>query len=185
MTDFHNILQTQEQEMLEGINTCAICRIETVDLSTMKADVVPLFDEELTPILNVPIAAHQTSDFIIRVPYKVGDLVLVVFSQRDIDPIMFGGGEASVRMHGIDDALIVGGINLFNDPLPNEHSEDIVISKKDMTTKIVLTKDDEIIFKSKKITIDAPDGVEIKGGDITMTGGAITANGEDLTVDLV
>lgn len=185
MSSVHEVMNKQKDAILKGINTCAICRIEKVDMQLMKADVVPLFEDELTPILNVPIAVHQTNDFIIRVPYKKDDKVLVVFSQRDIDPIMFGGGEQSVRMHGIDDALIVGGINLFTEPLPSGHEDDLIISKKNLSTKIVITKDDEILLKSNKVTIDAPGGVDIKGGDITMTGGAITANGEDLNVDLV
>ncbi|RYI25205.1 hypothetical protein EVU96_24890 [Bacillus infantis] len=186
MSEIHRYFERKQDDLLKGMHVCSLCRIEKVDLSLMKADVVPLFEEDLPIIKNVPIAAQQTDDFIIRVPYKKGDIVLAVFSQRDIDSIMYGGGESSVRMMAIDDAIIVGGINLFTKPLPIENSEDLVISKKDFSTKLVLTKSGDILFQAaNKLVIDAPGGVDIKGGDIRMTGGAITANGEDLNTDLV
>jgi hypothetical protein len=161
MSEIHRYFKTKQHDLLKNMNTCAICRIEQVDLSKMKANVVPLFEGELTPILNVPIAAHQTKDFLIRVPYAKGDLVLVVFSQRDIDPILYGGGEPSTRMLGIDDALIVGGINLFTEPLPSVHSEDLVITRKDFSSKIVLkANNDVVIHTDAKVLLGDENAVE-------------------------
>ncbi len=171
MSNIENFINLKQEDMLAGINTCAICRIDAVDMQEMRADVTPLFDDELTPILNVPIATHQTSDFIIRVPYKSGDLVIVVFSQRDIDPIMFGGGEQATHTFGIDDAIIVGGISLFTNPLIaiTADDEDFLITKKDYTSRIVIAKNGDIraetdghIFLGENATEGVPLGDQLK-----------------------
>ncbi|MFJ7663754.1 Gp138 family membrane-puncturing spike protein [Lysinibacillus sp. NPDC097162] len=165
------------QESLENINTCLICEILEVDMNSLKADVQPLNDSEATPILDVPIAFHQTEQFIIQVPYKKGDTVLVACSQADIDPLMFGGGDAASRAFSANDALIIGGINYFTKPIQNEHPDDLVIGTKDFTTKIVINEAGEVSIKSSKFKVEAD--------DIELIGKTITANGEDLTVDLV
>jgi hypothetical protein len=169
MSEIHQYMKTKQHELLKGMNTCAICRIEKVDLKLMKADVVPLFEEGLTPILNVPISPQQTGDYIIRVPYKKGDLVTVVFSQRDIDSILYGGGEQSTRMLGIDDAIIIGGINTYNNPLPEGYEEDLLIAKKDFKSRIVIGKDNNItvetdgnIFLGDGATEGVPLGNQLK-----------------------
>jgi len=159
------------------MNTCLICEVLEVDMNLYKADVLPLNDPEATPILDVPIAFHQTDQFVIQIPYKKGNRVLVVCSQADIDPLLFGGGEAASRSFSANDALIVGGINLFINPIQNEHPDDVVIGTKDFQTKIVLNDSGEINVKSSKFKVEAD--------DIEFIGSTITANGEDLTTDLV
>lgn len=165
------------EESLMNMNTCLICEVLEVDMNLYKADITPLHDPEATPILDVPMAFWQTEQFVIQVPFKKGDKVLVVCSQADIDPLMFGGGEAASRSFSANDALIIGGINLFTKPIKNEHPDDLVIGTKDLQTKIVLNDSGEINVKSKKFTVEAD--------DIQFIGETITANGEDLTVDLV
>lgn len=144
-------------EALGGVNTCRICKIIDIDMNLYKADVVPLDDPDATPILDVPIAFHQTEHFVIQVPYKVWDIVLVVCAQSDIDPLMFGGGEAASRAFSENDALIVGGVNYFTKPLENPHPEDVVISDKVFKNKIRIQPDGEIFIESEnQITAVAP-----------------------------
>lgn len=165
------------KERLENINTCLICEILDVDMNLFKADVLPLNDSEATPILDVPIAFHQTEQFVIQVPYKKRDNVLVVCSQADIDPLMFGGGKAASRAFSANDALIIGGINYFTKPIQNEHPDALVIGTKDFQTKLVLNDAGEINIKSSKFKVEAD--------DIELIGKTITANHERLTTDLV
>lgn len=174
---------TKLGEELGAINTCLICKIIAVDMNYLRADVVPL-SGDATPILDVPIAFHQTSKFIIQMPYEIGDIVFVGCSQVDIDPILYGGGDAASRVFDQNDAVIIGGINLFTSPIENQHPNDVVIGTKDMKTKIVLTENAEILIKSQKLTFEADD-IQLNGGNIALTGGSITANGEDLSTDLV
>ncbi|WP_431810801.1 Gp138 family membrane-puncturing spike protein [Lysinibacillus capsici] len=165
------------EENLMNMNTCLICEVLEVDMNLYKADVLPLNDPEATPILDVPFSFWQTEQFVIQVPFKQGDKVLVVCSQADIDPIMFGGGEAASRSFSANDALIIGGLNLFNTPIENENPNDVVIGTKDFSTKIVINADGGISVKSSKFKVEAE--------NIEFVGGTITANGEDLTTDLV
>lgn len=120
------------------LNTCLIGQIERFDPQRMSADVVLLPDNEL--IIDVPVGIQQTGDFFIRIPYKPGDFVLVVFSQRDIDGIMNSGDATpSKRMLSKDDAVIVCGLNPFDAPLlPAANSGDLVIGKRNGNSKIVL-----------------------------------------------
>ena len=156
--------------MTDGLNTCTLAEILKVELKYMRADIKLLTDDE-DIIMQVPIAPQQTGDFIIRMPYKAGDKVLVVFSQSDIDPFLFGGGSSSERQLAKDDAIIVGGVRSFADTLPDdfsEHEEDFVIAKLDLSARIVIKDDGEILIESDKdlnikskkdINLSAPDGI--------------------------
>ncbi|MFJ6210602.1 Gp138 family membrane-puncturing spike protein [Lysinibacillus sp. NPDC092081] len=176
-TSMTQLVSSSIEESLMNMNTCLICEVIEVDMNLYKADVLPLNDSEATPILDVPIVFWQTEQFVIQVPFKKGDTVLVVCSQADIDPLLFGGGEAASRSFSANDALIVGGVNRFTNPIQNEHPDDVVIGTKDFQTKIVLNDSGEINVKSTKFIVEAD--------DIQFIGETITANGEDLTVDLV
>lgn len=145
------------EESLMNVDTCLICEVLEVDMNLYKADVLPLHDPEATPILDVPMAFWQTEQFVIQVPFKKGDKVLVVCSQADIDPLMFGGGKAASRSFSANDALIVGGVNYFTKPLQNEHPDDVIISDKKFNNKIRIQPDGEIFIESdNKITAVAP-----------------------------
>lgn len=141
--------------IIGGVNTCMLGQIERFDPVEMSADVVLLPDGDL--IVDVPVGMQQTSDFFIRMPYQEGDIVLVVFAQRDIDGIMRGGDATpSQRMLSLDDAIIVCGINLFtDDPLPAANAGDLVIGKRNGNAKIVLKQtNDDIAVTCSNFTIN-------------------------------
>ena len=138
------------EESLMNMNTCLICEVLEVDMNLYKADVLPLNDPDATPILDVPMAFHQTEQFVIQVPYKKGDIVLVICSQVDIDPLMFGGGKAASRSFSANDALIVGGVHYFTKPLENEHPDDLLLSDKIYKNKIRITPTGEIFMESEE-----------------------------------
>lgn len=165
-----------KENLYGGINTCCLGRIERFDSSIMQADITILPSNDL--IMNVPVHTPQTSEFIIRMPFKVGDLGFVVFAQNEIDSTMYGIEEQSARQMAVDDAIFIGGIHLFSDVMPPGHENDLIISKKDISTKIVLTEDGDILLEpARNLIINAP-------GNIAFNGGTVTANGEDLTEDL-
>lgn len=126
-----------KDNLIGGLNTCLIGRIERYNPTKMQADVILLPDRDL--IVNVPVATLQSGDYYIRVPFKKWDYVLVVFSQRDIDGIM-NSGEATPtdRKLSLDDAIVIGGINLFNAPLPAADSDKLVIGQKNGAAKITI-----------------------------------------------
>lgn len=150
MSEISRYFERHKTNMTEQLHTALHAKIVKVDLQYMRADVeLPLEGNPL--LMQVPIATHQTADFVVRPPYKPGDEVLLVFSMKDIEPLLYGGGTPSRRQHALDDALIVGGITPFTEPLPgswSEHEEDFVIGKRDLTSRIVLTATGDVRVES-------------------------------------
>ena len=167
------IIQDIVDEKLANLHTCLICKITKVDLEQMVADVKPLNQkkfkgenpQELPLIQSVPIALMHTKDFYIRPPYDVGDIVVVVFSERRIDEIMnFGKDEAKGnRKHSMDDGIIISGLSLFKNSLSEEHKGDLLIQNKNNKSKIVMKPNGEVIVEGDKIKLgdDATQGVPL------------------------
>lgn len=157
--------------LTNGINNCMLGKIEKFDAKTMKAEVSPMVkyknkdgNVENRPLLiEVPVSFIKAGPFVIRPPYKKGDIVLVVFADEDIDNVLLSGSVSepnSTRKHSLDDAIVVGGIMPFTTTLPNEHSEDLIIAKDDFTTKIVVKEDGEIIIQGGKVYLGSEDAEE-------------------------
>ena len=152
--------------LVNGINSCMLGRIETFDASKMKANVIPLVknkDGDKPMLIEIPVSFIKAGSFLIRPPYKKGDIVLVVFADEDIDNVLLSGNISepnSTRKHSLDDAIVVGGIMPFTQTLPNEHIEDLVIAKDDFTTKIVVKEDGEIIIQGGKVYLGSEDAEE-------------------------
>ena len=146
MKKAHDFFDKFKTNTISGLNTCLLGQIERFDPETMAADVVLLPDGDL--IIDVPVGIQQTADFFIRMPYQVGDIVLVLFAQRDIDGILRGGdATTSQRMLSIDDAVVIAGINLFtDDPVPAANAGDLVIGKRNGNAKIVLNQSNDDIL---------------------------------------
>ncbi len=100
--DFFNKLSGN---LVNGINSCMLGRIETFDASKMKANVVPLVknkDGNKPMLIEVPVSFIKAGPFLIRPPYKKGDIVLVVFADEDIDNVLLSGNISepnSTRKH--------------------------------------------------------------------------------------
>lgn len=146
--------------VISGLNTCTMAEIVSFDPVGMKADIELLPGRDL--VQSVPVAAIRSGGFFVRVPFLKGDTVLVVFSQRDIDGVIYGELETTERMLAIDDAIIVGGITLQSKPLPGANAADLVIGKMDMSAKIVLTA-------AGGVEITAPEGITLHGKNSTQS----------------
>ena len=154
-----------------GINSCMMGKIEKFDGETMKADVTPLVRtrnkagelEEVSMLIEVPISFIKAGPFVIRPPYKKGDIVLVVFADSDIENTLLSGDISnpnSTRKHSLDDAIIVGGIMPFTTTLPGEHLDDLIIAKDDFSTKIVIKENGEIIVQGGKVYLGDENAIE-------------------------
>ena len=164
-------------EKLNNLHTALICKIVKIDIEKMMADVKPLNkkkfkDQEpidLPLIQNVPVALPNTEDFYIRLPYKVGDIVVVIFSERRVDEIMNFGKDTATgkRKHSLDDGIIVAGINLFSNSLSSEHKDDLLIQNKNNNSKIVMKPSGEVIVDAELIKLgqNAEQGIPL-GGDL-------------------
>lgn len=159
-------------ETMEEINSCTIGKIEKFDPVTMKANVVPLVKkknkdgttEDISLLIEVPVSFLKAGPFLIRPPYKPGDMVLVVFADKDIENVLYSGDKGEPirdELHSLDNAIVVSGIMPFTKTLPEENEDDLVIAKDDFTAKLVIKEDGEIYIKSDKgITISGPSKTE-------------------------
>lgn len=164
MKEVKEFFEQFKQGMLGGLYTAALAKVEKYDPKG-KADVTLLPDSDL--IGEVPVATLQSSDYFLRVPLKKGDVVVVLFASRSIDGVMHGDPDQDGdRTHDINDAIIVGGINLFADPLPTANPDDLVMGKKDGTSRVIIGKDGDVTVEaSGKIYLGDGAGHPLPLGD--------------------
>ncbi|MGE7546116.1 Gp138 family membrane-puncturing spike protein [Sporosarcina newyorkensis] len=146
--------------MMDGLRVAMQAEILKFDHVAMKADIQPL-QGDLPPILDVPVSLQRAGAFFIRMPFKKGNKVIVVFNDYPLD-------DAGERRHHLDDAMIVSGLSEM--PMPAEHENDLLIAHENMKTKIVidevgsisiLTKQQDISLTSEQgnINLTAPNGL--------------------------
>lgn len=158
-----------------GINNCMMAKIESFDATTMKADVIPLVRirnkegniENGSMLIEVPVSFLKAGPFLIRPPYKPGDIVVVLFADSDIENVLLSGDISnpnSTRKHSLDDAIVIGSIMPYTISLPSDHKNDLVIAKNDFSSKIVIKEDGGIdIISNEVITLESDKGINIKG----------------------
>lgn len=142
----------------EGINSATIGKIERFDVEQMKADVLPLVNNqdgrEGSLLIEVPVMHVKVEDFYIRTPYKKGDIVLVIFADREIDNVMLTGSAqtpTSQRQHSLDNAVIIGAVRTYEKlTYTPENDEDILISNEDDDFRIILKPKGEIEVQTDK-----------------------------------
>lgn len=190
MSDWVNWLKGAINNQLEDLHTCMPAKIESFDPVKMKATVTPLFKRvfkgqkpvNMPPIVEVPVSGLLAGGFVIRPPYKTGDLVLLIFAQRALDNVMAAGNEADPeisRMHALDDAIVVGGLMPFSQSLPGGHAQDLLIGTANLSAKITISPEGLISISSQEqpLSITAPKGITLSATDITGTG--VVINGKD------
>lgn len=167
-----NFFNKLSEQLTSNINSCTLGMIEKFDAKKMKAEVTPLVKyknkdgtmEKRPLLIEVPVSFLKAGSFVIRPPYKKGDVVLVVFADNDIENALLSGDVSepnSTRVHSLDDAIAVAAIMPFAEELPDEHSEDLVIAIDTFSSKVVIKENGEILIKSDKgITISGPNRTE-------------------------
>lgn len=143
-----------------NLNTCLPGKItRVIDYKKRKVSVQPTIrrvylDEEVLepPVIdNVTLQYTGTEDAIIKFPIKVGQNVLLIFSQRSLDNWLLSGDVSlpgSKRKFDISDAIAIPSLQTFNTDHP----------------LIDNNEDTEIVTKDNKIVIKANGTIEI-GGD--------------------
>lgn len=174
--------------MQKSMFTATLARIIKIDFEYMRCDVQPLYDDEAKPIVDVPFGFMQNDDYVVRFPYKKGDVVFIVFCKEDMAPVLFEDGNremAATEQFRQDDAFVIGGLHFFTKPIttiPKTHDESFLICRKDFKSRIELTKEGKIIVGTNEdIELNTEKDIKMNAKNIVMTGTAITANGEDLT----
>lgn len=158
--------------VMNNLNNCMLCRVEKYDVAKMKAELTPMLRvegvegelEELHLLIEVPVMLLKAGPFVIRPPYKQGDIVVVVFADGDIENILLSGDVSnpnSKRRHSLDDAIVIGGLMPFTEDLPSGNSNDLVIGKDDFSSSIIFKENGDI-------DITASGNINIKGQRINL-----------------
>lgn len=140
---------------------------------------------------DVPIMTLAGGDARISMPIRVGDIGVVVFSERDPSNALQSDGTSStdgnlVMPCGIYPAAFLPKTALGNDSTPDLDENNIVIGNN-QTTSMSFSPDGEMVIESTyggKITIndsvtitDGTGTLTLSGGNLTFTGGTVNFNG--------
>lgn len=153
-------VQSLQNKIMRAANTAALGKVEKWEGG--RADVSLYPDGDL--ILGVPVASMQSGDFFIRITPKKGDLVTVVFLQHEIDGPLAGKAPDTDREKDINDAVIVGVINLDSDPWPTVEEGALLIGSKKSPISFVMKANGKMEINAPGgLDINAPGGVKING----------------------
>lgn len=164
-------------EALADLHTCVLGKIQSFDGQKMTADVIPLAKRKLAdgrvealPVISqAPVMFLYANGFFVRPPLKPGDMVVVVFAERELDAVLLSGAPqspASTRHHGLEDAIVLGGWLPFYGNLPVSGDDDLIIGRTDGKVTITVTPDGTV-------DITAPKGITLTADDITGAGVSI------------
>lgn len=119
---------------------------------------------EMPPIIEVPVAHFKAGSFIIRPPYREGDVVQVLFNERAIDNLLVSNRPRSVefkRRHSFDDAVIVGGFKTEREAnYPAQNGEDFLIANLESGDKFILKKAGGVIVESNEVKLGSENARE-------------------------
>lgn len=176
MSEVLKFLDGMMGEAFSELHTCMLGRIKSFDGTRMQADVVPLLKrkladgrEEPMPIISqAPVMFLYANGFFVRPPLKPGDLVVVVFAERELDAVLMSGSPqapTSTRQHGLEDAIVLGGWLPFSGSLPVSGEDDLVIGHGGGTVTITIKDDGTVTITGKDITVE--------GENVTLSGDSI------------
>ena len=134
-----------------GIHTALPARVEKYDHTTQKADVKPLVSKkyrnsdlvtEIPVLPSVPVQWPSSAggDAYIHLPLKVGDLGMVIFSERSIDSWLSGDGQITApndpRHHDLSDGVFIPGVRPFKAALAGTSENNMVIQNDALRIEI-------------------------------------------------
>lgn len=179
------------KEAFSEIHTCMLGKIQSFDGQKMVADVIPLAKRKLADgrIENMPLISQApvmflyANGFFVRPPLKPGDLVVVVFAERELDAVLLSGSSqapSSNRHHGLEDAIILGGWLPFSGNLPVAGTDDLVIGHDSGKVTITIKPDGIVeIAAQETMSINAPKGITLMATD--KQGSGVQIVGKDNT----
>lgn len=159
MSDMQRFFDLLSKNISKFLHTATPAKVLSYDSQTLSASVQPLasFDGRPYPVIDgVPVAHSGNADIIIHTPLKVDDIVIVIFCENDIDNTLLGNETQETnteRNHSLDDAIIVGKINIFTELLTELNATDIHIGTKDGVTKVIIKPSGEVVIEASTIKL--------------------------------
>mgnify|MGYP001265994285 CR=1 FL=1 len=147
----HELVSKILDQALDDVHTALPAKVERFDPTTLRGEVLPLIKRQVTkdgeleplpPILDVPFWMPKAGPFVLRLPVRRGDVVLLVFSERALDYILTDGRPQDPqfrRRHALDDAIAIPGLLYRSEgTLPGDHAGDVALFDRATGNKIVL-----------------------------------------------
>lgn len=175
MNDLGKFIKSLIGSEVGEIHTTLPAKIESYDAERLRADVVLLAKNnlegemvEIPPILNCPVQVFKAGSFIIRPPYRRGDITKVDFSEKALDKLMITGESEDVeytRTHSLDDAIVAGGLRCESEvKMPDNHQNDLYIANIDNVCELVIQQDGNLVAKNEgnKLTMNSSGDIEVE-----------------------
>lgn len=159
---------------IADMHICMPAKIIKYDYKTRKADVQPGINQKyndgevvVLPIIhNVPVVHPAAGGASIIFPVKIGDSVLLMFSEKSLEEWLQDGKQATPddpRQNDLTDAIALIGLFPFSSPSPAENGADLLID-----------------FSGSKIRLKPNGSLEIVSSDLNITNNNLLIN-SDLT----
>jgi hypothetical protein len=179
------LIDAKISKALRDVHTTALGKIISYDATTMRAEVQLLESIEFngehyaSPIIpNCLVSYERTGDFYIRIPYKVGDKVVVGFCESSIDNVSYYGqaqNQSVYRRHSEDDAIVLSGWRAdIESKLSSDNIGDYLIYNTANNSKIVFKADGVVEINNGTSVVIGTDG--------TITTNATTINATNATI---
>jgi hypothetical protein len=127
-----SVIRHAIDETVADLRVAMPARVERVDLSKGLLDAKPLVKDRveipgkkgtqvisIPVVTNVPVIWPGAGGMRVTFPIAVGDMVLLVFSDRSLDVWLAQGGEVDpqdARKHALSDAVAIPGLRDFGHP---------------------------------------------------------------------
>ena len=150
------------------INTCLPAKIvkirdkQTIDVQptikkTLKRD-DDIESVEYAVIPNVPVFIMCSQDYFLSFPMKVGDPVLLIFSQHCIDDYMLTDGKEIIDTkqplnHDLNNAIAILGIMSPKNKIDEISPDDLILGKKDGSSKIIIKANNKVQIKASSVEL--------------------------------
>lgn len=160
MNNGARLLQNIHKAIGENLNITMIGKIDNYNSKNNTATIepmhtFPLTQQPYTPLINVPLGYFSMGGYSIKVTPKIGDIVIVLFCDYDIDNLLIDGKTKThntSRTHALEDAIAIPlSINFLN----NSYSatEDLTISKEGTNSYVKIKNNGDIILNSNTILL--------------------------------
>jgi hypothetical protein len=202
----YQAIQTSISRYLDEIHTSVPARIVDYDPTKQEASVQPMIKRryydasgssngvvDQPTIVAVPVVFPSAAGGILSFPIKVGDIVLLIFSEQSLDNFLFSGGDSTIdpqdhRRFHYSDAIAIPGLYPLN-RAPGSDPDDVVLrfnvgtaSENSVKLKpngdiVITTPGKTIVNSTGNVEITAPttaitgnltvSGTIVSGGNIT------------------
>lgn len=210
METFETATSRIVEHFLSDVNTAMPAKIVRVnDADTLSVDVQPLVNlrygdgttKERAVIQGIPVLMPATGTAMVSLPIAVGDFVLLVFAERNIDNFKAGDGNtqapADLRTFAKQDAVAIPGIFPFSlhpnlkRTLPTAQGDLSLTANigtpQEVTVRLLESGEVKIIspisvsVEAPSVTVDASTTLDFTAPLINMTG-AVFINGVAYTL---